>query len=47
MHKPPVAFPAFSLVIDELNGGSMASDAIGLQYVPAVRCQSDMFGDPA
>jgi hypothetical protein len=47
MHQPPVAFPAFSLVIDELDGGSMASDAIGLQYVRAVRCQPDVFGDPS
>jgi hypothetical protein len=47
MHQPPVAFPAFSLVIDELNGSSMASDAIGLQYVRAMRGQRDVFGDPA
>jgi hypothetical protein len=46
MHQPPVAFPAFSLVIDELNGRSMTSDAIGLYYVRSMRCQPDVFGDP-
>jgi hypothetical protein len=47
MHQPPVAFPAFSLMIDELDGGIMASYTIGLEYVPGVRCKPDVFGDPA